>query len=207
MHGQLRDYASGMTSPGTGWLRYLRAGAVAISAVMLSATGHVLGGGHRPHPMSLALLTAIAMIPAYIVGGRRLSVVALGGLIGSAQLVVHFVLSSSTASGAHHQHIAPAGSGASAAGLEPHVMIVAHVSATLLISLVLSLGESLLWRLWLWVSTAWRGSLLVTTPVTGRHLRPVGGWLTVAGAADGIAANLAPRGPPAEVCLSAVHSA
>jgi hypothetical protein len=190
-----------MTAPGSGWLRYARATTVASIAVTLSVAGHVLGGGHSPHPLAVGVLIALATIPGYLLGRRRLSRAALAGLLAAVQFTIHLALSSTTASTAHHHDLA--GSDAvSSASPSPLLMLTGHVLATIALSLLLATGETLLWRLWAWMSACWPRR---PRPVarSARTARAVSVWFVRTRTSDWHGRQAAPRGPPRAVGLVA----
>lgn len=183
-----------MTAPGSGWLRYARASIVASIAVTVSVAGHVLGGGHAPHPLAIAILVGLATVPAYALGSRRLTRVGLIGLLATAQVVIHLVLSGATSSTAHH-HDAVAGQTASITSSSPLLMVIGHAFATLAIGLILASSETLLWRLWAWLSSCWpRFPRLVSR--TSHSTAPISIWFVRTRAPYWLGRQEPPRGPP-----------
>lgn len=164
-----------MNSPAAAGWRHLRAAVVAVAIVMLSATGHVLGGGYRPHPLGLAILVAVAMAPVYASGRVQLRLGLLVVLLGVGQIVVHQVLASagSLAPAAHHTPESLS-STAGATGAGTLSMVAGHAIATLVVAAALAYGEAVLWGVWRWLCSA----LAVCRPgvvvafETGKRLLP-----------------------------------
>jgi len=151
-----------MSSPATAGWRHLRAAVVAATVVALSAAGHVLGGGHRPHPVALLLLTAVAMVPAYVGGRVQLRYGTLVALLGIGQVVVHHVLAGagSPTPSTHHVHEA-ATTASAAASPGTDTMLAGHALATLVVAALLAHGDAVLWRVWRWLCS----TLAVRRPV------------------------------------------
>lgn len=125
----------------------MRAAFVAMLTVGIAAGSHVLGGGAAPHPLTLLILSVLAMIPVHLLSGRRLGFGLLLVLLGGGQFAIHHLLMAvaSMPPGGHphelaHQVVAAPSDGPG--------MLLAHVIATLLTSLLLAHGDALLWALW-----------------------------------------------------------
>lgn len=124
---------------------------MAVLTVALAAGGHVVGGGQRPDPPAVIVLTVLATLPAYLLGGRRIGAWPLLALLGGGQFAVHHVLSAieSMDPVAHdhllagHAHGAPEAT--APAGL---TMLVAHAVGTLVTGALLARGEAAVWSLW-----------------------------------------------------------
>lgn len=131
--------------PRTRPLRWLRAVSVTSLTVGLSVAGHVVGGGSVPHPLVVLILTGLASVPAYLLGGRRLTFGRLAGLLAAGQLLIHWVLSEPTVASdaVHHAHSEPMAT--SPNGLS---MLCGHTVATLVAGVLLAYGETLLWMVW-----------------------------------------------------------
>jgi hypothetical protein len=139
-------------SPGAGTTRRLRAVVVAVLTVALASGGHVVGGGHRPHPLTLVVLTVLAALPAYLLGRHRVGAVPLLALLGGGQFAVHHVLSAMESMdpvahdhllAGHAAHGAPEPTGPG--GL---TMLAAHAAGTLVTGALLARGEAAVWALW-----------------------------------------------------------
>ncbi len=111
-----------MKPPVSPW-RWVRAWALGGSAVALSASGHMLGGGHT-EPVLLALLVALAALAAYGWLRTERGLVAIAAAVTVMQTATHLIL------GAGHTH-----SSSSA-------MLAGHVVAGLLLAILLRSGES-----------------------------------------------------------------
>ena len=140
-----------VSSPGTGATRRLRAAAVAVLTVALAAGGHVVGGGQRPHPLALLVLTVLVALPAYLLGGRRIGAVALLALLGGGQFAVHHVLSAiESMDPVAHDHLLAGHAHGAARSTAPGglTMFVAHAVGTLVTGALLARGEAAVWSLW-----------------------------------------------------------
>lgn len=184
-----------MTSPGLGLVRHARAAVVAATAVMLSVAGHVVGGGHSPHPVTMSVLVLVAMIPVYVLGRRQLGLPALLVLLGGAQVGVHHLLSLPSPL-PHAGHHAASPGMSMGGGSHPVAMTLGHAVATVVLAVLLAHGDSALWRLWWLVSSAWRSIDLVVVRPTKPVRRPVPSYRRPA-ASRWLAAPSVPRGPPA----------
>lgn len=152
-----------MTSPATGGLRALRAGLLATACVSLALAAHTAAGGHAPAVLALLTATVAVGCGALLLTGRRLAaptaVVALVGVqaalhlwfavtagggcaVSGALTHAHGLGPCAVAAGAAVEH-APA-SGPAPAGL---LMLLAHLTAVVLLALGLARGDALLWRL------------------------------------------------------------
>jgi hypothetical protein len=168
--------------------------------VGIAAGGHVLGGGEAPHPLTLAVLVLLASIPAYLLTGRRLACRQLVALLGGGQLAIHEVLMAmaSMQPGGYLHGMAPTAHHAAEPSAGPP-MLLAHAVATLVTSLLLARGESLVWVLW---------RLLLPLLAVPRVLVPLPRQLlTASTSAAPVSVLLArsdrPRGPPRGVPDSA----
>jgi hypothetical protein len=193
-----------MTSPASGGWRHLRAVVVAVAVVALSAAGHVLGGGARPHPLALLVLASVATVPAYLGGRAQLRWGTLVVLLGTGQVVVHHVLASTghAVPSAHHGPESAAAPQVSHQLLTPP-MLLGHAAATLVVAALLAYGEAVLWGVWRWLQSMLRLVRPAATLVVGRVARmPAScvGHLSVA--ADTHPAT-PPRAPPVALCPTA----
>ena len=186
-----------MQSPGAGTARRLRAVVVAALTVALASGGHVVGGGQRPHPLTLLVLTVLATVPAYLLGRRRLGLVPLLVLLAGGQFAVHHVLSAmESMDPVAHEHLlaghahgvpGPAAPG----GL---TMLVAHAVGTLVTGALLARGEAAVWSLWHLLAPLFRLAPCAVPAyrplhVTSYDVRSVGVLLVRPGG---------PRGPPGQ---------
>lgn len=162
-------------------LRLLRSLLVTAVVVALAGAGHLLGGGALPPVPVLLGLGTLVLAPVTWLAGRRLGPGRLLAVVGTAQLGLHEVLTAlaapaacsgrghhagstvglscaaqTAAGGAHHD---PAGTGAA--------MLVGHVLAAVLTTLVLSRAEAALWWALEWLRA------LVGLPASPRNLPPV----------------------------------
>lgn len=192
--------------------RLFRTGLIGSVVLGLAAGGHLAGGGQLPPAAVLAALCAVTMVPVAALTRFRLSFPALTGLIGAAQIWLHWALSALAAGASavapqaqlsgHAGHAPEALSheavtvGAAAHSAVPDaLMLAAHAVATLATALVLARGERALG-----VLTDWLRPLL-------RQPEPACIIPARAPGACGIAAVLPParpamrlpsrRGPPA----------
>jgi hypothetical protein len=124
---------------------------VAVLTVALAAGGHVVGGGQRPHPLALVVLTVLATVPAYLLGRRRLGPVPLLVLLGGGQLAVHQVLSAmESMDPVAHEHLLAGHAHGVAEPTAPGglTMLAAHAVGTLVTGALLARGEAAVWSLW-----------------------------------------------------------
>ena len=89
--GAWRPGPRAVRHPARGVLRGLRAAVLASLCVLLPSVGHVLGRGHLPAPVVLALFGAAALVGCVDLRRRRLSDVHLLGALAAAQLAYHAV--------------------------------------------------------------------------------------------------------------------
>ena len=145
-----------MTHPTHGSLRVMRAGVVGTVAFALSWAAHVAAGGSSPGAGALVLLAALTGLGSTLVTGWRLRPVALVATLGVAQVTLHEALMwlsappsalcagamqcGSAMPGMPGMHAPPVHS---SSGL----MVAAHAAATVLLALLLSVGERALWFL------------------------------------------------------------
>lgn len=125
----------------------MRAAFVAMLTVGIAAGSHVLGGGAAPHPLTLLILSVLTAIPVHLLSGRRFGFGLLLVLLGSGQFAIHHLLMAiaSMQPGGHPHDLAHQ---AAAAPSDGPGMILAHLIATVLTSLLLAYGDALLWALW-----------------------------------------------------------
>lgn len=128
----------------------MRAAFVAMLTVGIAAGSHVLGGGAAPHPLTLLILSVLAAIPVHLLSGRRLGFGLLLVLLGGGQFAIHHLLMAigSMQPGGHPHDLAPMVHPTATAPSDGPGMLLAHVVATVLTSLLLAYGDALLWALW-----------------------------------------------------------
>ncbi len=143
----------------------MRAGVASSLAVFVALSFHVLGGGSAPAPIVLVAALGLAMPPAVVLIGRRLSTVRLGAVVVVAQALLHALFSmgmtgSLSRSGldGHLSHLPPppiplsmqvmdgASSGSGLLGLSAG-MTVAHLAAAGITLIALRCGEGAFWAL------------------------------------------------------------
>ena len=153
-----------------GPLRLFRAVLVTAAAMSLAAAGHVLGGGALPAPAIMAVLAALLLAPVAWLAGRQLSFLALFGVLGSGQLMLHEafvslstrVLSPPSLAEQTSHHGQAAGAGLSAAvtasmpvqignATDSPLMLAGHLLALLATAWLLRRGEVALWQLLAWL--------------------------------------------------------
>ncbi len=186
-----------MTTAGVGLVRAARAAVALLAVLGISTAAHEVGGGRAPGVVALAFLALLVGPPVWVATGRRLTTPALVALLGGAQVVVHLVLRTMVpghGSGAA-LHVHGGVPGALVPGAAPAMpemasldapMLLAHVAATLVLSVVLARAEAALWHVvsallprpvptlrWPLVP---RFAVAVVAPrPAGRAPRPVGG--------------------------------
>jgi hypothetical protein len=151
-----------------GPLRLFRAVLITGMAVSLAIAGHMLGGGELPGPAATAVLAALLVPPVAWLAGRQLSLLALLGVLGVGQLILHTAFASlspgactpSWAGQRPHHGVAP-GAGCTAAdsaALSLHAgdgaapdMTAGHLLALASTAWLLHKGEEALWQLLAWL--------------------------------------------------------
>jgi hypothetical protein len=124
--------AAGLDSldPTRGAVRVLRAVVVGAAAVGVSLLGHLAGQAVVPSGVTLAASIVAAALVTWALSSRQWTAASLTGLLLAAQSVLHTVFTLGAGESGGHQ-------------LEP--MIGGHLAATLVVVVVLTRGESLLW--------------------------------------------------------------
>jgi predicted membrane channel-forming protein YqfA (hemolysin III family) len=174
-----------VTPTSTRW-RFFRAGVVAVVATWLAALGHVLGGGQLP---DLAVLFTVTIFVGGSLSGlatKRRSGGQIFGVLVVSQLLFHVAFQLTA-----HSHAAES-------WLPTGQLLLFHLIAATLTSVLLAGGESTLFRLFAALHRAFAPARI--RPVVG--LAPQ--WTAVitggAGGAlleDAVAAAVSRRGPPA----------
>lgn len=161
-----------MVGPASGALRLTRALGLALAAYTLSLGAHLLGGGEPPSLRGTAVLLFVTWWLCVIVTGRRLGRLAVTGLLGLGQVLLHEALGVAGSTGAclpmahapamsmMHTAIGSCARLASTvtAGMPPLAMgahggspsltmVVAHATAAGLLGLCLANGEAAVWFL------------------------------------------------------------
>ena len=167
-----------MDRPASGASRGVRAAALGVVCVALALTGHLLGGGQAPSLWALLILGVPMGAVSLALTSRRRGLPAIGMTVAASQLLLHEALMWLTAgsgcavSGDPHAHLGHGSAapvldctgmtGMAASTASAHfslsAMLLGHVAATVVTTLVLAYGESLLWR--------W-GGRLVHRPLAG----------------------------------------
>jgi hypothetical protein len=148
-----------VTHPTRGRLRVTRAAVVGAVAFALSWAAHVGAGGSSPGAGVLVLLAVLTALGSTLVTRWRLRPVALVATLGVAQVALHEALMWLSApqpspcagampcgsamfgmSGMSGMHAPPVHSSSA-------LMLAAHAAATVLLALLLSVGERALWFL------------------------------------------------------------
>jgi hypothetical protein len=162
-----------------GPLRLFRSALITGAVFSLAAGGHVLGGGTLPPVEILIALTALLLMPVTWMAGRQLSLLALLGILGAGQLLLHEAFTALShpavclphASTVHAGHVgAAAASGTTgihclplealapaqhaAGGLESLTMLAGHLLATAATAWIILKGEASLVLLLAWLRPA-----------------------------------------------------
>lgn len=142
-----------MATAGAPVVRAARAATATLAVLGVSAGAHQLGGGQAPGAAAFVVLALVLGPALWLVAGCRLRAAGVLGVLASAQVVVHLGLLSmapghGTGTAAHHHGAALPGAGAAMppmTHLEPR-MLLAHVVATLALTLLLARAEDALWH-------------------------------------------------------------
>jgi hypothetical protein len=155
-----------VSSPATGALRSLRAALLGGVCVALALAGHVAAGGRAPSAWAVLILTVPMGALALALTSHRRGLPSIGATVIGSQLLLHKALMWSagagcSVSGDPHAHLGHGGAGAVVSCLpmagmgtpgtvhfSTGAMLLAHVLAGLLSTLLLAYGETLLWRCW-----------------------------------------------------------
>lgn len=201
----------------------LRSAMVATTIVTLAAAAHVLAGGQLPAPAILFAFLALTGLVSTTATRLKLNLVAMTGLLGAGQVILHeaFAAFSAPAAGTAGAAGARAAAPVHHAGLvtipapAEHLqhlqlhqldsalawsMLAGHALATLGCSLLLAKGEDALWSLAAWVRP------LVQLPAPASQ-RPVAACVLPVRSAGAVPLpwrNLRPdcrRGPPTAVVV------
>ncbi|RJQ73223.1 hypothetical protein D5S17_24935 [Pseudonocardiaceae bacterium YIM PH 21723] len=140
-----------MVNPNVGALRVARGSILAATSAALSVLGHVIGGGDIPTGLGVWPQILLLGTAGIALAGRQHSLIGIGTALGTAQVALHFTLTSG------HGH-----------GLDPR-MVVGHVLAAALTCVLLRRAERILFAM----AAALRMLLpkrLAPPPVTSRPL-------------------------------------
>lgn len=145
----------------------LRSAMVATTIVALAAAAHVIAGGELPIPGILAAILALTGLAATAATRLKLNAVAMTGLLGTGQVVLHEAFSALSGPATAAAGGAPASSHHQVPTLLPHPastlvhhnmdsgvalwMVAGHALATLICALLLARGEAALWALAAWL--------------------------------------------------------
>ncbi|WP_421084499.1 hypothetical protein [Rothia nasimurium] len=185
-----------------------RAWMIATSATGLGVASHLLGGGHLPHPLVLALATALAALITLGMTKLKLPRLSLGAGVLTGQGLLHILYSYghpvSLPSG-HRGHLhGELATSLQAVSLDGHSygvgMWLAHGLASVITYALLAYGEELAHALKALLSYARRLLEVPSLPVLepGRKVRGVGGVLRIL--ADTLTRGTrTSRGPPSHL--------
>lgn len=172
----------------------LRALVATLVVVGLGSSAHAVGGG-AVQPVALAILLVVVAPPVWLVVRSRTSVGRMVLAVGAGQVVTHLTLmgmapaTGSSPAAPHLHHAVAVPEAASALPTALHLgapMVLAHVVATVLAGVLLTLGEDAVRAVVRRLVTVLRhaptraGTGLAPARVavrrlTGRRVRPVGG--------------------------------
>ncbi|GAA3605643.1 hypothetical protein GCM10022223_21750 [Kineosporia mesophila] len=198
-----------------GKLRVLRAGAFSACAVSLAAVAHLLAGGIAPSPVLLAALALILAPIAVLSAGKLRRPTTVGTAMIAVQTGLHWLFGQfgpaadcvQMSSHLGHPGMTQAGSmvcqdhPAMTMGTSSPLMLLAHLSAAALLGLLLSKGETALWRMLSWIFPKLPGRFR-PLPVPTR-LRRTASRRTVPLRPEPLIGAVGRRGPP---CPSAIFA-
>ena len=187
-------------------LRLVRAASVSSAATLIAAISHTWGGGSAPHPLLVvAVATLLTPLSALFVGVRQSRTrVAVAIVLSQAAFHLLFqMLGSPTGSGtagrvghAHHIDLGLLGPSTPAAA-PGTIMLLAHVVAALLTTLLVWYGEAAVRVVARWVEALFRHAAAIAP---AEHRRPTRLRSTTFFSFDaGVSAAAPRRGPPALV--------
>lgn len=185
-------------------LRLVRAAAVSSVATLLAALSHTFGGGAAPHPLLiLAVATLLTPFSALLVGTRQ-SRGRVASAVFVAQAAFHMLfqaLGSPTGADTlggvghtHHLNLDLLGPATSETSLST-TMLLAHLAAAVLTTVLVWHGETLLGSIVRWVEAMFRRA---AAGAPAQHRRPPRLRSTLLPSFDAAVAAAVPRrGPPA----------
>ena len=167
----------------------LRSAMVATTIVALAAAAHVIAGGELPIPGILAAILALTGLAATAATRLKLNAVALTGLLGTGQVVLHEAFSAFSGPAIEADGGSPAPAHHPGPALIPHPaghldhheldsglalwMFAGHALATLICALPLARGEAALWALAAWLRPLVRLPEPVPVPPTAARVLPL----------------------------------
>lgn len=183
-------------------LRLLRAASASSIATLIAATSHTVAGGAAPHPLLvLAVMALVVPVAALIIGGRasRLRVAATVLVSQAAFHVVFQTLGAPTGTAVlsgHQHHVDLAALGPVTAAAAPDtIMIVGHLAAAALTTIMLWHGESMVRAAAGWVHARLRRAISAFRPA---HRVPAPAVFSTPLLVDAaLSASVSRRGPPA----------
>lgn len=187
-------------------LRLVRAAAVSSVATLLAALSHTFGGGAAPHPLLIVAVATLLTPFSTLLVGTRQSRGRVASAVFVAQAAFHLLFQAlgsptgaDTLGGVGHAHhlnldlLGPAMSATSPSTM----MLVAHVAAAALTTLLVWHGETILGHVARWVEAMFRRA---TANAPAEHRRPLRLRSALLPSFDAAVCATAPRrGPPALV--------
>lgn len=152
--------------------RVSRALTVAAATLLLAAAAHLSAGGHLPPAPVMAALSAIVILTAVLVAGRRLTAPVLAAYLASGQFTLHLAFSAlaspnnpqpgagAGASTGAHVHALPVHAPVPAGTVTAHehlstdtspLMLGLHLAAILATALIMARGEAAVWAVAHWL--------------------------------------------------------
>ncbi|MBO9626681.1 MAG: hypothetical protein J7484_09935 [Microbacterium sp.] len=184
-------------------LRLLRAASASSAATLLAALSHTFAGGAAPHPLLVLAVAALLVAPASLLIGARASRFRVALTVLLSQAVFHLVFQALGApTGGSvvmtgHEHHLPVLGPLTAAALPDAAMLLGHVAAAVVTTLLVWHGEATARAIAGWVVAVLRRGI---GPVRGDHERPAPLALDLHPLVDSVlVADVSRRGPPAVV--------
>ena len=187
-------------------LRLLRAASASAVATLLAAASHTIAGGAAPHPLLVAAVAILVIPVAALLIGVRASRLRVALTVLFSQAAFHLVfqlLGAPTGATAFTGHTHHAGLALDIATLGPvaaasapdTLMLVGHVAAAVVTTLLVWHGESMVRATARWVHATLRRAVLTVTPA---HEDPLALDFSIPLLVDtALSASLSRRGPPA----------
>ncbi|HEV7167611.1 MAG TPA: hypothetical protein VGN49_06530 [Micrococcaceae bacterium] len=156
--------------------RLARTATVSSVLFSLAAAAHLMPGGTLPVPIICLALFAFITVPVMLLSRLRLSLPIMAALMGASQLALHTAFSALSASSGfapakpehfHNVHnvrsaMAPAMATGMPSASVP--MLVLHIAAAVLATVMLAKGDAALWGLARWLRPLARRPVLVALP-------------------------------------------
>ncbi len=182
-------------------LRLLRAASASSSATLLAALSHTFAGGAAPYPLLVVAVAALLVGPASVLIGARVSRFRVAATVLVSQAAFHLVfqaLGAPTGSGviaaAGHDHRLPPLGPLTVAALPDTGMVLGHVAAAIVTTLLVWHGESSVRTIAGWVRAVFRDEV---TTLPGDHERPAALSLDLHPLVDTVVVTaVSRRGPP-----------